>query len=121
MAAGCEIVRLAVPDERAAEAFKEIKKRADAPLIADIHFDHRLALAALRAGADGLRINPGNIGGRKAIEKVIREAREAALAAHAPNSIRAGANIADVANCFNTYTSTGVDSWALKDIGQVLA
>lgn len=75
LAAGCEIVRLAVPDERAAEAFKEIKTRAHAPLIADIHFDHRLALAALRAGADGLRINPGNIGGRKAIEKVIREAR----------------------------------------------
>jgi len=75
LAAGCEIVRLAVPDERAAEAFKQIKKRAHAPLIADIHFDHRLALAALRAGADGLRINPGNIGGRKAIEKIIREAR----------------------------------------------
>ena len=75
LAAGCEIVRLAVPDERAAAAFKEIKRQAHAPLIADIHFDHRLALAALRAGADGLRINPGNIGGRKAIEKVIGEAR----------------------------------------------
>jgi len=74
LATGCEIVRLAVPDERAAAAFKEIKKRAHVPLIADTHFDHRLALAALRAGADGLRINPGNIGGRKAIEKVIREA-----------------------------------------------
>jgi (E)-4-hydroxy-3-methylbut-2-enyl-diphosphate synthase len=73
--AGCEIVRLAVPDEKAAAAFKEIKKRVRTPLIADIHFDHRLALAALKAGADGLRINPGNIGGRKAIEKVIREAK----------------------------------------------
>jgi (E)-4-hydroxy-3-methylbut-2-enyl-diphosphate synthase len=74
-AAGCEIVRLAVPDEKAAAAFKEIKNRVHAPLIADIHFDHRLALSALKAGADGLRINPGNIGGRRAIEKVIREAR----------------------------------------------
>jgi (E)-4-hydroxy-3-methylbut-2-enyl-diphosphate synthase len=74
-AAGCEIVRLAVPDDKAAAAFQEIKKRVKAPLIADIHFDHRLALAALKAGADGLRINPGNIGGRKAIEKVIREAK----------------------------------------------
>ena len=70
--AGCEIVRLAVPDEKAAAAFKEIKDRVRTPLIADIHFDHRLALAALKAGADGLRINPGNIGGRRAIERVIR-------------------------------------------------
>jgi len=74
-AAGCDIVRLAVPNEQAAVAFKEIKKRGLAPLIADIHFDHRLALAALNAGADGLRINPGNIGGRKAVEKIIREAK----------------------------------------------
>lgn len=74
--AGCEIVRLAVPDEKAAAAFKEIKNRVRTPLIADIHFDHRLALAALKAGADGLRINPGNIGGRRAIEKVIRESKQ---------------------------------------------
>jgi (E)-4-hydroxy-3-methylbut-2-enyl-diphosphate synthase len=74
-AAGCEIVRLAIPDEKAAAAFKEIRKRVNTPLIADIHFDHRLALAALEAGADGLRINPGNIGGRNAIEKILREAK----------------------------------------------
>lgn len=74
--AGCEIVRLAVPDEKAAAAFKEIKERVRTPLIADIHFDHRLALAALKAGADGLRINPGNIGGRRAIEKVLRESKQ---------------------------------------------
>ena len=72
--AGCEIVRLAVPDREAAEAFGEIKLRVKPPLIADIHFDHRLAIAALKAGADGLRINPGNIGGRKAVEKIINEA-----------------------------------------------
>jgi (E)-4-hydroxy-3-methylbut-2-enyl-diphosphate synthase len=74
-AAGCEIVRLAVPDEKAAAAFKEIRKQVATPLIADIHFDHRLALVALEAGADALRINPGNIGGRKAIEKVISAAK----------------------------------------------
>lgn len=73
--AGCEIVRLAVPDQTAAEAFGEIKRKVSPPLIADIHFDHRLAIAALEAGADGLRINPGNIGGKKAIQKVIREAK----------------------------------------------
>jgi len=72
--AGCEIVRLAIPDEEAVEAFSEIKARVKTPLIADIHFDHRLAVAALKAGADGLRINPGNIGGKTAVEKVIKEA-----------------------------------------------
>jgi (E)-4-hydroxy-3-methylbut-2-enyl-diphosphate synthase len=72
--AGCEIVRLAIPDEDAVEAFREIKLRVHPPLIADIHFDHRLALAAIKAGADGLRINPGNIGGRKAVESVVKEA-----------------------------------------------
>ena len=60
--AGCEIVRLAIPDEEAVAAFRKIKKKVKAPLIADIHFDHRLALGVLSAGADGLRINPGNIG-----------------------------------------------------------
>src|SRR4030043_797527 len=62
--AGCEIVRLAVPDERSAKALKAIRKRVAIPLIADIHFDHRLALAALRAGVDGLRLNPGPIGSK---------------------------------------------------------
>jgi (E)-4-hydroxy-3-methylbut-2-enyl-diphosphate synthase len=71
---GCEIVRLAVPDLEAAEALRPIKARVKPPIIADIHFDHRLALAALKAGADGLRINPGNIGGVSAVEKVVREA-----------------------------------------------
>lgn len=75
--AGCEIVRLAIPDEEAVTALREIKKRSGAPLIADIHFDHRLAVGAIRAGADGLRINPGNIGGPGAVEKVVQEARSA--------------------------------------------
>lgn len=74
--AGCEIVRLAVPDSEAVEGFRKARAKSPVPLIADIHFDHRLALAALRAGADGLRINPGNIGDRRAVEKVIREAGE---------------------------------------------
>lgn len=72
--AGCEIVRLAIPDMEAVEGFKEIKSRVSPPLIADVHFDQRLAIAALKAGTDGLRINPGNIGGRKAVEKIIKEA-----------------------------------------------
>jgi (E)-4-hydroxy-3-methylbut-2-enyl-diphosphate synthase len=74
--AGCEIVRLAIPDEEAVTAFGVIRKKVSVPLIADIHFDHRLALGVLEAGADGLRINPGNIGTQKAVEKVVRAARE---------------------------------------------
>ncbi|MFO7865375.1 MAG: flavodoxin-dependent (E)-4-hydroxy-3-methylbut-2-enyl-diphosphate synthase [Candidatus Aminicenantes bacterium] len=69
-AAGCEIVRLAVPDQESAAAFTEIKKNTAIPLVADIHFDHRLALAAVSAGADGLRINPGNIGSRRKVREV---------------------------------------------------
>jgi len=72
--AGCEIVRLAIPDMEAAKAFKKIRTRVQIPLIADIHFDHRLALAALDSGVDGLRINPGNIGSEKAVRKVVKEA-----------------------------------------------
>lgn len=73
---GCEIVRLAVPDREAAAALAAIKKRSPLPLIADIHFDHRLALAALAAGVDGLRLNPGNIGGPEKVREVVRAARE---------------------------------------------
>ena len=69
-AAGCEIVRVAVPDEQAAAAIKDIKTRIDIPLVADIHFDHHLAVAAARNGADGLRVNPGNIGGRVKVQAV---------------------------------------------------
>jgi len=74
--AGCEIVRLAIPDEEAVNAFGRIRSAVRTPLIADIHFDHRLALGVLGAGADGLRINPGNIGSQKAVEKVVHAARE---------------------------------------------
>jgi len=73
---GCELIRLAVLDDKAVEALKIIKEEAPIPLIADIHFDHRLALGALKAGVDGLRINPGNIGGDKAVAKVVRAAAE---------------------------------------------
>lgn len=73
--AGCEIARLAVPDMAAAKAFKDIKAASPLPLIADIHFDSRLAVASLEAGADALRINPGNIGGPAAIDRVVDAAK----------------------------------------------
>lgn len=75
-AAGCEIIRVAVPDMAAAEAIRSIKELIHIPLIADIHFDYRLALAALESGADGLRLNPGNIGSDKKIRAVADRARE---------------------------------------------
>jgi (E)-4-hydroxy-3-methylbut-2-enyl-diphosphate synthase len=74
--AGAEIVRLAVPDRAAAVALRAIKARTRTPLIADIHFDHRLALAALGAGIDGLRLNPGNIGSAAKVREVVRAAGE---------------------------------------------
>ncbi len=72
---GCDIVRLAVPDAAAAAALAEIRRQVAVPLVADIHFDHRLALAALAAGVDGLRINPGNIGGEEHVRAVVAAAR----------------------------------------------
>jgi (E)-4-hydroxy-3-methylbut-2-enyl-diphosphate synthase len=72
----CELVRVAVPDREAAGAISAIKKGISIPLIADIHFDHRLALTALEAGVDGLRLNPGNIGEPEKIKKVASAARE---------------------------------------------
>jgi len=74
--AGCEVVRLAVPDEEAASRLSGIKKGSQVPLVADIHFNHRLALAAVEAGLDGLRINPGNIGSRQSISQVVDAAKD---------------------------------------------
>ena len=74
--AGCEIIRVAVPDEEAAHAISSIKKKISIPVIADIHFDFRLAIASARAGADGLRINPGNIGSVKKVKAVVECAKE---------------------------------------------
>ena len=85
-AAGCDIVRVAVPDMRSAQAISEIKERVDMPLVADIHFDYRLALEAVARGADKIRINPGNIGG----EENVKAVAEACRARNIP--IRIGVN-----------------------------
>ncbi len=74
--AGCELVRLAVPNQEAVTALAAIRKRSPVPLIADIHFDYRLALACMDAGADKIRINPGNIGGEEKLAQVIRRAAD---------------------------------------------
>jgi len=85
-AAGCEIVRVAVPDERAANALAEIKRRTHIPLVADIHFDYRLALMAAEAGVDCLRINPGNINGEDRVNEVVAASKDHGI------SIRIGVN-----------------------------
>jgi len=74
--AGCEIIRCAVPTMEAAQALKEIKKQIHIPLVADIHFDYKLAIAAMENGADKIRINPGNIGSRERIQAVVDVAKE---------------------------------------------
>lgn len=75
-AAGCQIIRCAVPTMEAAEAIREIKKRIHIPLVADIHFDYRLAIVAIENGADKIRINPGNIGDRSRVQAVVDKAKE---------------------------------------------
>ena len=72
-AAGCQIVRLAVPDMDAAKGFSEIAAESPLPLVADIHFDYRLAIAAAEGGASKIRINPGNIGGEDRVRAVVDE------------------------------------------------
>ena len=74
--AGCEIVRVAVPDKEAAAKLGEIKKRSPMPVISDIHFDWRLALEAIRQGIDGLRLNPGNIGEQERVKEIVKSAKE---------------------------------------------
>ena len=71
---GCEVIRCAVPTMEAAEALSVITKESPIPVIADIHFDYRLALAAIDAGVSALRLNPGNIGGRDRVEAVVKKA-----------------------------------------------
>jgi len=88
--AGCQLVRLAIPNANALPAFEEIKKRSPLPLVADIHFDYRLALGAMDGGADKIRINPGNIGARDKVRQVV----EKAVACRIP--IRIGVNSGSV-------------------------
>jgi (E)-4-hydroxy-3-methylbut-2-enyl-diphosphate synthase len=90
MKAGCELVRVAVPDQAAAAALPEVRRRIALPLVADIHFDYRLALAAVKAGFDKVRINPGNIGSAARVKEVIRAARDH----HA--AIRVGVNAGSI-------------------------
>jgi (E)-4-hydroxy-3-methylbut-2-enyl-diphosphate synthase len=111
---GCEIVRLAVPDQEAARALAEIKPRSPVPLVADIHFDYRLALAALEAGVDKLRINPGNIGSRERTRIVAKAAKERGV------PIRIGANIGSLSKAilrrYGTPCAEALVASAMEDV-----
>jgi len=111
---GCEIVRLAVPDQEAARALAAIKPRSPIPIVADIHFDYRLALTALEAGVDKLRINPGNIGGRDRTRIVAKAAKERGV------PIRVGANIGSLSKAilrrFGTPCAEALVRSAMEDI-----
>ena len=112
---GCEIFRLTVPDEAAAKVFGEVRAVSPIPLVADIHFDYRLALAALEAGADAVRINPGNIGSAEKVREVVRAAQAKGAA------IRIGVNAgslekAEAENAANASTVDRLCASALKHI-----
>jgi len=109
---GCEIVRVAVPDKEAAEGIAAIKKSVSLPIIADIHFDYRLALAALQSGVDGLRLNPGNIGVKEKIATVVAAAKEREV------PIRIGVNAGSLPANFqpNTPLAERMVNMALEQI-----
>lgn len=116
--AGCEIIRCAVPTMEAALAFSEIKKQIHIPLVADIHFDYRLAIAAIENGADKIRINPGNLGGFDRLEAVVKKAKEYKI------PIRVGVNSGSlekekIAKYGGHVTAEGLVESALDKVHQI--
>ena len=112
--AGCEIVRVAVPDQEAAAAVAAIKAQIDIPLIADIHFNYRLAIAAAKSGADGLRLNPGNIGGRQKIKAVVACAKDHAIPIRI--GVNAGSLEKDIIKKYNGVTPAGMVESGLRHV-----
>lgn len=112
--AGCEIVRVAVPDEEAALAIKGIKAQINIPLIADIHFDHHLAIVAAQNGADGLRINPGNIGGRDKVKIVVDTAKQMGLPIRI--GVNAGSLERDLLKTYNGATAQAMVDSAMRHV-----
>ena len=113
-AAGCDIVRCAVPVREAAEQLGEIKKRIRIPLVADIHFNYKLALIAIEQGVDGLRLNPGNIGARKYVEEVVRAASERKIPIRI--GVNAGSLEKDLLQRYNGPTVEGMVESGLRHI-----
>ena len=116
-AAGCEIIRCTVPTLEAAQAIGEIKKQITIPLVADIHFDYKMAIAAMENGADKIRINPGNIGGRDKVEAVVKVAKERNI------PIRVGVNSGslekELVEKYHGVTAEGIVESALDKVRMI--
>ena len=113
-AAGCDIVRCAVPVRDAAEKLGEIKRQIRIPLVADIHFNYKLALIALEQGVDGLRLNPGNIGGKKFVMEVVSLAKDRKIPIRI--GVNAGSLEKDLLEKYNGPTAQGMVESALRHI-----
>lgn len=115
--AGCDIIRCAVPDMEAAKAIKEIKKNISIPLVADIHFDYKLAIAAMENGADKIRINPGNIGNKDRVREVVNVAKQLNI------PIRVGVNSGslerNLVERFNGVTAQGLAISAIDKVKMI--
>ena len=115
--AGCEIIRCTVPTLEAAQAIKEIKKQITIPLVADIHFDYKMAIAAMENGADKIRINPGNIGGKDKVAAVVRVAKERNI------PIRVGVNSGslekELVEKYHGVTAEGIVESALDKVHMI--
>lgn len=115
--AGCEIIRLTVPTEEAAVSFGKIKKRVHIPCVADIHFDYKMAILAMENGADKIRINPGNIGGKEKLAEVVKVAKERNI------PIRVGVNSGslekDLVAKYNGVTAQGLVESALDKVRMI--
>jgi (E)-4-hydroxy-3-methylbut-2-enyl-diphosphate synthase len=115
--AGCDIIRCAVPTMEAAKALKEIKKQISIPLVADIHFDYRLAIAAMENGADKIRINPGNIGSKERVQAVVDTAKERNI------PIRVGVNSGslekELVEKYHGVTAEGIVESALDKVHMI--
>ncbi|MDX1661527.1 MAG: flavodoxin-dependent (E)-4-hydroxy-3-methylbut-2-enyl-diphosphate synthase [Gemmatimonadota bacterium] len=110
--AGCDIVRVTVPDEESAEALPEIKQGISIPLVADIHFNYRIALLALDAGVDKLRINPGNIGGEKRVQAVVEKAKEKGVPMRI--GVNSGSLESDILEKYGEPTAEGMVESAIR-------
>jgi (E)-4-hydroxy-3-methylbut-2-enyl-diphosphate synthase len=112
--AGCEIVRVAVPDEEAASNLSGLRESMTVPLVADIHFDYKLALGAIASGVDGLRINPGNIGDASKVREVVRAAKDSGIPIRI--GVNAGSLEKDILGRYGEATAEGMVESALRHI-----
>jgi (E)-4-hydroxy-3-methylbut-2-enyl-diphosphate synthase len=112
--AGCDIIRLAVPDMKAAKALKEIVNRSPIPIIADIHFDHQLAIESMKSGVQGLRLNPGNIRSEEKVKEVALMAKELNIPIRV--GVNAGSLDPEIKKKYNGVTAEGLAESALNEV-----